>query len=228
LPLAILIVAGSDPQLQGDDSAVNDGAQVEVNGARRPRQAAQIKIDLGDSKDVSFHRERARRKNVVEIDLGDSKDATVEIVREREGANVEINGYRVKSRLKHERRYLFGQEQMLEPPLPPSEFNPDPGGGNLLEPIEPPDLFPPILPPPQQEYNGPAPRSLGLPRRGVREVEPERHKPDYEEYPDSESGRGLLPASEPVPNRWFIGFGQWQRYADPRTETPYQTGRLRF
>ena len=44
---------------------------------------------------------------------------------------------------------------------------------------------------------------------------PERHKLDYEEYPDSESGRGLLPGSEPVPNRWFIGFGRWQRYADP-------------
>ncbi len=133
----------------------------------------------------------------------------------------------MKPRLKTGRRYLFGQEQILDPQLPPSEFNPDPGGGNLLEPIEPPDLYPPILPQPP-EYDGPAPRSLGLPRRGVREMEPERHKLDYEEYPDSESELGLLPGSEPVPNRWFIGFGQWQRYADPRTETPYQTGRLRF
>jgi hypothetical protein len=74
----------------------------------------------------------------------------------------------------------------------------------------------------------PVPRSLRLPRRGVRELEPERRKLDYEEYPDAENGRGLLPGSEPVPNRWFIGFGRWQRYADPATETPYQTGRLRF
>ncbi|HEX4640779.1 MAG TPA: hypothetical protein VH252_05300, partial [Chthoniobacterales bacterium] len=230
MALAILIIAGSDPRLEGDDSpgSESDGAQVEVNGARRPRKAAQVKIDLGDSKDVSFHRERTRRKNVVEIDLADSKDATVEIVREREGAHVEINGYRVKSRLKPSRRYLFGQEQILDPPLPPSEFNPDPAGGNLIEPIEPPDLFPPILPTQTQEYTGPAPRSLGLPRRGVREMEPERHKLEYEDYPDSAAGLGLLPGSEPVPNRWFIGFGQWQRYADPRTETPYQTGRLRF
>ncbi|HZE12963.1 MAG TPA: hypothetical protein VE086_04330, partial [Chthoniobacterales bacterium] len=203
--LAALAFAGSNQQLEGDDPPRNDGAQVELNGAPRSRRATEIKIDLGDS-----------------------KDATVEIVRERGDANVEINGYRVKSRLKPSRRYLFGQEQVLDPPLPPSQFNPDPGGGNLLEPVEPPDLYPPILPQPP-DYNGPAPRSLGLPRRGVREMEPERHKLDYEQYPDSESGRGLLPASEPVPNRWFLGFGRWQRYADPGTaETPYQSGRVRF
>ncbi len=228
LSVAVLLLAGADPPLEGDDTPVSEGAQVEVNGAPHPREAGRVKIDLGDSKDVSIARLRTRKKNVVEIDLGDSKDATVEIVRERAEANVEINGYRVKSRLKQSRRYLFGQEDVLEPQLPPSQFNPDPGGANLLEPIEPPDLFPPILPPQPQEYTGPAPRSLGLPRRGVREMEPERHKLEYEEYPDSESGRGLLPGSEPVPNRWFIGFGQWQRYADPRTETPYQTGRLRY
>src|SRR5213075_2306296 len=203
--LAALAFLAGNPELEGDDAPGNDGAQVELNGAPHSRKAAEIKIDLDDS-----------------------KDATVEIVRERGDTNVEINGYRVRSQLKQGRRYLFGQEQVLDPPLPPSQFNPDPGGGNLLEPIEPPDLFPPILPQPP-EYTGPAPRSLGLPRRGVREMEPERHKLDYEEYPDSESGRGLLPASEPVPNRWFIGFGRWQRYADPATaETPYQTGRLRF
>src|SRR5207248_7837941 len=111
LALAMLILAGSDARLEGDDSPGNDGAQVELNGTRQPRKAAQIKIDLGDSKDVSFRRERTRRKNVVQIDLGDSKDAVVEIVRERGGANVEINGYRVKPQLKRERRYLFGQEE---------------------------------------------------------------------------------------------------------------------
>ena len=223
--LVALVFLPGKPQVQGDDAPVNDGAQVELNGAARPRKAAQIKVDLGDSKDSLSA--RPRKKNVIQIDLGESKDATVEIVRAAPDPNVEINGYRVTTRLKPERRYLFGQEQILDPPLPPSEFNPDPGGGNLLEPIEPPDLFPPILPQPEQ-YNPPAPRSLGLPRRGVREMQPERHKLDYEEYPDSERGLGLLPGSEPVPNRWFIGFGQWQRYADPRTETPYQTGRLRF
>jgi hypothetical protein len=229
LALAALGIAGGILPLEGDDSAAVDrGATVEVNGGSKPRSKARradVKVDLGDNKD-GVTSVRPRKKNVVEINLADSKDATVEVVREHY-ADVEINGYRVKPRLKTGRRYLFGQEQILDPQLPPSEFNPDPGGGNLLEPIEPPDLYPPILPQPP-EYDGPAPRSLGLPRRGVREMEPERHKLDYEEYPDSESGLGLLPGSEPVPNRWFIGFGQWQRYADPRTETPYQTGRLRF
>ena len=227
--LVTLAFLGGNPRIEGDDSpAENDGARVEVNGKQRAASRAKnhgVQIDLGDSKDALSA--RPRKKNVIHIDLADSKDATVEIVRDRGEANVEINGYRVKSRLKGEHRYLFGQEQILDPPLPPSEFNPDPGGGNLIEPIEPPDLFPPILPP-QEEYNEPAPRSLGLPRRGVREMVPGRHKLDYEEYPDSESGLGLLPGSEPVSNRWFIGFGQWQRYADPRTETPYQTGRLLY
>jgi hypothetical protein len=31
-----------------------------------------------------------------------------------------------------------------------------------------------------------------------------------------------------VPNRWFIGFGRWQRYADPSAETPYQTGEMKL
>ncbi len=232
--IAVLAIAGSNPRMEGDDSpAPNDGARVEINGGQQPqarKERGHVEINLGDNKDAGIDPTPVRQKHgLVEIDLGESKDATVEIVRERHGADVEINGYRVKSRLKPGRRYLFGQEQILDPPLPPSQFNPDPGGGNLLEPEEPPDLFPPILPQPP-EYTGPAaPRSLGLPRHGVREMTPERHKLDYEEYPDSESGRGLLPGSEPVPNRWFIGFGRWQRYADPTTaETPYQTGRLRF
>jgi hypothetical protein len=31
-----------------------------------------------------------------------------------------------------------------------------------------------------------------------------------------------------VPNRWFIGFGRWTRYADPSAETPYQDGELKL
>jgi hypothetical protein len=230
--LAILAVAGGNSRIEGDEiPAETSAAQVEIIGGQRPQKAKKIshvEIDLGDSKDVTVDVTPARHKKGLVIDLGESKDATVEIVRERPSANVEINGYRVRPRWKTGRRYLFGQEEILDPPLPPSQFNPDPGGGNLLEPVEPPELYPPILPQPPEYDGGAAPRSLGLPRRGVREMTPERHKLDYQEYPDAESGRGLLPGSEPVPNRWFIGFGQWQRYADPRTETPYQTGRLRF
>ena len=112
------------------------------------------------------------------------------------------------------------------PPLPPSEFNPDPGA-TLREEGEPepapPELFPPILPQLPDYGEEALPRSLALPRKGVREVVPQRRKLEYEEYPDSEAGIGVLPASQPEPNRWFIGFGRWKRYADPSTETTYQS-----
>ncbi len=111
-------------------------------------------------------------------------------------------------------------------PLPPSQFNPDPGAGvaHPVEPEAPPELFPPILPQLPQYGEEALPRSLELPRKGVREVVPKRRKLPYETYPESELGEGLLPNSQPVPNRWFIGFGRWKRYADPSTETPYQFG----
>lgn len=108
-------------------------------------------------------------------------------------------------------------------PQAPSQFNPDPGASRETEQEEPPDLFPPILPQLPQYGEEALPRSLQLPRKGVREVVPRRRKLDYETYPESEEGEGLLPDSEPIPNRWFIGFGRWKRYADPSTETTYQS-----
>lgn len=147
------------------------------------------------------------------------------------GAAVEINGRRPEKAFHFGRRYLFAQEEALrdsEPPLPPSAFNPDPGGVNLAEPEPPPDLFPPILPQPLEYGEEAVPRSLGLPRRGVREVDAQRKKLEYEKYPEAAAGLGLLPGSEPVPNRWFLGFGRWKRYADPSAETTYQAGALRF
>jgi hypothetical protein len=112
-----------------------------------------------------------------------------------------------------------------EPPLPPSEFNPDPGASaREAEPEQPPpELFPPILPQLPEYGEEALPRSLQLPRKGVREVVPKRRKLEYDTYPESESGEGLLPSSQPEPNRWFIGFGRWKRYADPSTETTYQS-----
>ena len=115
----------------------------------------------------------------------------------------------------------------IEPPLPPSDFNPDPGVLQGDE-VEPPDLFPPILPQLPDYGEEPVPRSLGLPRRGVREVVPRRRTLEYPEYPETEEGRGIPPGDQPVPNRWFLGFGRWQRYADPGPETPYQTGQLKL
>jgi hypothetical protein len=117
---------------------------------------------------------------------------------------------------------LFAQNE--EPRLPPGQFNPDPGAFERIEPeAPPPELFPPVLPQLQEYGEEPLPRSLQLPRKGVREVVPRRTKLPYETYPESEQGQGLLPASEPIPNRWFIGFGRWKRYADPSTETTYQS-----
>jgi len=111
-----------------------------------------------------------------------------------------------------------------EAPLPPSEFNPDPGASSpQVEPEPPPELFPPILPQLPEYGEEALPRSLGLPRKGVREVVPRRRKLEYETYPLSDEGEGLLPGSKAVNNRWFIGFGRWKRYADPSTETTYQS-----
>jgi hypothetical protein len=112
-------------------------------------------------------------------------------------------------------------------PSPAIPFNPDPGAPNEPESIEPPSLFPPVIPPLPQYGEEALPRSLELPRKDMREVMPNRHKLEYEDYPEAARGRGLLPNSQAVPNRWFIGFGRWKRYADPSTETPYQSGGLK-
>src|SRR6478752_7679140 len=108
LALAAMLIAGSNSRLEGDDTpATEPGATVEVNGEHRPRsrtKRAEVKVDLGDNKD-GVTSLRSRKKNVVEINLADSKDARVEVVREHY-ADVEINGYRVKPRLKAGRRYL--------------------------------------------------------------------------------------------------------------------------
>src|SRR5438874_12341652 len=121
---------------------------------------------------------------------------------------------------------IFANTTLLaqsEEPLPPSKFNPDPGASQQIEPEAPPELFPPVLPQLPEYGEEALPRSLELPRKGVREFVPRRQKLPYETYPQSEEGEGLLPGSQPVPNRWFIGFGCWKRYADPSTETPYRS-----
>jgi len=118
---------------------------------------------------------------------------------------------------------LAQNDQVEETALLPSEFNPDPGAAQRIKPQAPPELFPPVLPQLPEYGEEPLPRSLELPRKGVHEVAPRRKKLGYETYPLSEQGEGLLPGSRPEPNRWFIGFGRWKRYADPSTETPYQS-----
>ncbi|HXA10547.1 MAG TPA: hypothetical protein VNW28_11235 [Chthoniobacterales bacterium] len=137
-------------------------------------------------------------------------------------------------------RFTLAQIQRLAPeaareaaapspsPSPPTQFNPDPGAPNEPESIEPPSLFPPVIPPLPQYGEEALPRSLELPRHDMREVVPNRHNLEYENYPDAAQNQGLLPDSQAVPNRWFVGFGRWKRYADPSTETPYQSGGLKL
>ena len=150
-------------------------------------------------------------------------------IRER-GAKVEINGKPATKRFKFGGLYLFSPaepeegEGDLEPPLPPNQFNPDPGVIQEDGVVAPPDLFPPVLPQLLEYGEEMVPRSLGLPRKGVREVRPYRKKLPYPDYEGIEADAGMPQGAEAVPNRWFVGFGRWQRYADPSAETPYQTG----
>jgi len=110
-------------------------------------------------------------------------------------------------------------------PLSPSEFNPDPGASQREQPETPeaPELFPPILPQLPEYGQEALPRSLQLPRKVCAKLFHAGKKLEYEIYPQPEAGEGLPPDSQPEPNRWFIGFGRWKRYADPSTETPYQS-----
>jgi hypothetical protein len=147
------------------------------------------------------------------------------------GATVEINGRKTDSRYTFGGLYLLSAQEEgrdEEPPLPPSHFNPDPGMIDSRDIEPPPDLFPPILPQLPEYGEEAVPRSLGLPRKGVREVRPRRTKLEYPEYPDTELGLGVPPGDRAVPNRWFVGFGRWQRYADPSAETPYQENGLKL
>jgi len=138
-------------------------------------------------------------------------------------------------------------------PLPPAVFNPDPGAAFAVQPPStsfftnefslspfsgdpiPENLALPrtnlvshqlfvVEPPPPSNYGGePLPKDLALPRKGVRSnqhIQYQWHDPDY---PLSRRGKGYPPNSEPVTNRWRVGFAPWQRYATGTTETPYET-----
>ena len=163
--------------------------------------------------------------------LGTPAGAGLPTLRTR-GATVEINGKPTEARYTFGGLYLLSRDEdegnEEPPPLPPSDFNPDPGVIDSREIEPPPDLYPPILPQLPEYGEEAVPRSLGLPRKGVREIRPRRTKLEYPEYPDTEMGVGVPPGDQPVPNRWFVGFGRWQRYADPSAETPYQQGALKL
>ncbi len=112
-------------------------------------------------------------------------------------------------------------------PLPPNVFNPDPGGSKAPE-TELPDLFldTPIRLPDYGTDALPADRSL--PRDVKPGTKPIDRKFEYREQEGVEDPNLLPLHSEPIENRWFIGFGKWQRYSDPSHETAYQTGDLKL
>ena len=66
------------------------------------------------------------------------------------------------------------------------QFNPDPRASNEPESIEPPSLFPPVIPPLPTPGEEPLPRSLQLPRKESESDSPTRHKLPYETYPEAE------------------------------------------
>ncbi|HTE91514.1 MAG TPA: hypothetical protein VK639_21370, partial [Terriglobales bacterium] len=69
---------------------------------------------------------------------------------------------------------------------PTNTFNPDPGASAEVEPTPIPGLFP-VVPPRLPEFGEePVPRSLRLPRKGIKEMTPDRHKLQYEHYRGTE------------------------------------------
>lgn len=99
------------------------------------------------------------------------------------------------------------------PPLPPGDLR------------DRPSLFPDDFLYLPRFDNEPIPTNLKLPRRGVRSQRGQDNIFHYREYPMGQEGLGLLPRSTPIENRWQIPYPKWQRYMDPRHETPYGDGR---
>lgn len=115
------------------------------------------------------------------------------------------------------------------PPLPPSQFNPDPGAMIAPKTTEAalPELFLdiPLLPP---DYGlEPLPEELDRRQTTARAVEPLKKLYEYREYPTGNSQSSYPAFAQPMENRWFAGFGKWKRYSDPTPETPYQEGDVR-
>ena len=101
-------------------------------------------------------------------------------------------------------RTLLAQNEEL--PLSPEQFNPDPGASQRVEPEAPPELFPPVLPQLPEYGEEPLPRSLELPRKGVREVVPRRTEIGIRDLPAIRTRRrfaaGLAAGAEPLVHRF--------------------------
>jgi hypothetical protein len=67
----------------------------------------------------------------------------------------------------------------------------------------------------------PLPPGLKLPRKDARYNEVIPYKYENPDYPLGREGLGFPRNSEPMPDRWRIGFAPWRRYTSD-TETPYE------
>lgn len=135
------------------------------------------------------------------------------------------------------------------PPLPPQQFNPDPGASRstatprpnefrFLEPTRGPELSPSLQLPrepvrraviaPVEENISPnhptVPPELALPRNRARYNESIRYEFHNPNLPLNLQREGDLPPYiVPRPDRWRVGFAPWQRYTHGSFETPYET-----
>ncbi len=139
------------------------------------------------------------------------------------------------------------------PPNVAPQFNPDPGASQKLPVtnapfftntvVAPPRFQSPSVPPeltlPREKVrrpeiaitNGvpgsfghePLPNGLELPRENTRGNL--HRKGDWEnpEYPPDWGNYKFPPNSEPMTNRWRIGFAPWRRYTSGSVENPYET-----
>jgi hypothetical protein len=137
------------------------------------------------------------------------------------------------------------------PPLPPAQFNPDPGTGSaapqrrleylpefrFLESTAGEDI------PEGQQLPRPAvrrsvvlpvgetlepeepklPADLALPRGPTRYNEPIRYEFHNLDAPLNRNELTLPPYMVPRPDRWRVGFAPWRRYTQGKAETPYET-----
>jgi len=110
----------------------------------------------------------------------------------------------------------------VAPPLAPQVFNPDPGATVRGDEPPPLRLFPdePVLP---LDYGlDEVEETLRLPREGTRaELFKKKTWHAEDHYHESEAGLGLPPNTQVSSNRWKTDFGEWRRYRDPLTESPY-------
>ena len=78
-------------------------------------------------------------------------------------------------------------------------------------------------PPPGNFGHEPLPPGLELPRENARGNAFIKEKWESPHFPGHNDGYNFPPNSEPMTNRWRIGFAPWKRYAQGSVENPYET-----